>query len=75
MKTKCTLTKNSCKKKFRHRQVKTAIKKSTNWEDFLKRPEQMYPVCKTDWSVRTEIEELLMLSKFSTAAPVSKFVA
>ena len=56
--TKCTLIKTSCKKKFLQRQVKTAIKKSSNWGDFLKRLEQMYPVYKRDLSVRTEILEL-----------------
>ena len=58
IKTKCTLIKKSCKKKFLQRQVKTAIRKSSNWGDFLKRLEQMYLVYETDVSVRTEIEEL-----------------
>ena len=41
IKTKCTVIKKSCKKKFLRRQVKTAIRKSSNWGDFLKRLEQM----------------------------------
>ena len=49
--TKCTLIKKSCKKKFLQRQVKTAIRKSSNWGDFLKKLEQIYPVYKTDLSV------------------------
>ena len=44
VRTKCTLIKNSCKKKFLQRQVKPAIRKSCNWGDFLKRLEKMYPV-------------------------------
>ena len=49
--TKCTLIKTSCKKEFLQRQVKTAIRKSSNGGDFLKRLEQMYPVYKTHLSV------------------------
>ena len=44
VRTRCTLIKKSCKKKFLQRQLKTAIRKSSSWEDFLKRLEQMYPV-------------------------------
>ena len=73
--TKCTLIKKLCKRKFLQRQVQTAIRNSSNWGDFLKRLEQMYPVCETDLSVRTEIEELPLLPEFPTAACISKFVA
>ena len=52
---KCTLIKKWCKKKFLQRQVKTAIRRSSNWGNFLKRLEQIYPVYKTDLSVRTEL--------------------
>ena len=69
------LIKKSCKKKFLQQQVKTAIRKSSNWEDFPKGREQMYPVYETDLSVRTEIEELPPLHEFSTAARISDFVA
>ena len=72
VRTKCTLIKKSCKKKFLQRQVKTAIRKISNWGDFLKRLEQMYPVYETDMSVHTEIEELPSLP---TAARISEFVA
>ena len=65
----------SCKKKFLQRQVKTAIRKSSNLADFLKRIEQMYPVDETDTSVPTEIEELRPLPEFPTAASISEFVA
>ena len=75
VRTKCTLIKKSCKKKFPQRQVKTAIRKSSNWGDFLKKLEQMYPVYKTDLSVRAEIEELPSLPEFPTAARISEFVA
>ena len=75
VRTKCTLIKKSCKKKFLQRQVKTAIRKSSSWGDFLKRLEQMYPVYETDLSVRTEIEELPPLPEFPTAARNSEFVA
>ena len=72
---KSTLVKESCKKENLQRQVKTAIRKSSNWGDPLKRLEQMYPVYETDLSVRTEIEELPPLPEFPTAARISQFVA
>ena len=72
VRTKCTLIKKSCKNKFLQRQVKTAIRKSSNLGDFLKRLEQMYPVYETDLSVQTEIEELRPLPEFPTAAPISE---
>ena len=75
VRTKCTLIKKSCKKRFLQRQVKTAIRKSSSWGDLLKRLEQMYPVYETDLSVRTEIEELPPLPEFPTAARISEFVA
>ena len=50
VRTKCTLMKKSCKKKFLQRQVMIAIRKSSNWGDFLKRLEQMYPAYETDLS-------------------------
>ena len=67
--------KKSCKKTFLQRQVKTAIRKSSSWGDFLKRLEQMYPVYETDLSVRSEIEELPPLPELPTAARTSEFVA
>ena len=75
VRTKCTLIKKSCKKKFPQRQVKIAIRKSFNWGDFLKRREQMFPVYTTDLSVRTEIEELPPLPEFPTAARIFEYVA
>ena len=75
VRTKCMLIKKWCKKKFLQRQVKTAIRKSSNWGDLLKTLEQMYPVYKTDLSVRTEIEDLPPLPKFPTAARISEFMA
>ena len=62
VRTKCTLIKKSCKKKWLQRQGKTAIRKSCNSGDFLKRLEPMYPVYETDLNVCTEIEELPSLS-------------
>ena len=55
--------------------MKTAIKKSSSWGDFLKRLEQMYPVYERDLSVHTEIEELTPLPEFPTAARISEFKA
>ena len=75
VRTKCTLIKKWCKKKYLQRQVKTAIRKSSKWGYFLKRLEQMYPVYETDLSVRTEIEELPPLPEFSAAARICEFVA
>ena len=75
IRTKCTLIKKWCKKKFLQRQVKTAIRKRSNLVDFLKRLEQMYPVYKMDLSVRMLIEELPPLPELPTAARISEFVA
>ena len=75
VRTKCTLFKKWCNNKFLQRQVKTAIRKSSNRGDILKRLEQMYPVYETNLSVRTEIEELPPLPEFPTAARISEFVA
>ena len=55
VRTKCTLIKEACKKKFLQRKIKTGTRKSSNWGDFPKRLEQMYPVYETYLSVRTEI--------------------
>ena len=63
------------KKKFFQQHVKTTIRKSSNWGDFLKRLQQMYPVQETNLSVRTEIEELPPLPEFPVAAHISEFVA
>ena len=57
------------------KEIPTAIRKSSNWGDFLNRLEQMYPVYETNPSVRTEIEELPPLPEFPTAARISEFVA
>ena len=73
--TKCTLIKKSCKKKFLRRQVKTAIRTSSNWGHLLKRLEQMYPIYQTDLRVRKEIEELPPLPEIPRAASISEFVA
>ena len=72
--TKCTLIKKLCKKKFLQQQVKTAIRRSSNRGNFLKRPEQMYPVRERDLSVRTEVKELPPLPEFPTVARISDFV-
>ena len=75
VRTKCTFIRKLCKKKFLQRQVKTAIRNSFNWGDFLKTLEEMYPIYETDLSVRTVIEELPSLPEFPTAARISEFVA
>ena len=64
---KYTLIKMLCKRQFFQRQVNTAIRKGSNWGDFLRRLRQMYPVYETDFSVRTEIEELPRLPEFPVA--------
>ena len=69
VRTKCTLIKKSCKEKFLQLQVKTAIRQSSSWGDFLKRLEGMYPVYETDLSVRTEIEELLCCPRIPHSCP------
>ena len=55
--------------------MKTVVRKRSNWGDFLKRLEQMYPVYETDLSVRTEFEELPSLPEFPSAARISEFLA
>ena len=75
VRTKWTLIKTSCKKNFFQRQVKTAIRKSSNWGSFLKRLEEIYPGYETDLSFQAEIEDLPPLSEFPTAARISEFVA
>ena len=75
VRTKCTFIKRSCKKKLLQWQVKTAIRKSSKWGDFLKSFEHMYPVYETDPSVRMQIEELPPLPEFPTAVRISEFVA
>ena len=52
------------------RQVKTAIRKSSDWGDFLKTLEQMYAVYERDFGIRTEIVDLPALSN-SQHLPVS----
>ena len=64
VRTKCTFIKKSCKNKPLHRQVKTALRKSSNGRNVLNRLEQVYPVYETDQRLRTEIEELPSFSKF-----------
>ena len=54
--------------------MKTPIRKSSNWGDFVKRLEHMYPVYETDVSFRTKIEELHTLSEFPTTALISEFM-
>ena len=63
------------KSKFLLRQVNTAIRKTSNWGDFPKRLEQMYPVYETNLRVHTEIQELPRLPKYPAAAGISEFVA
>ena len=75
VRTKCTLIKTLWKKKFFQQQVKTAIRKSSNWGDFLKRLEEIHPVYEMDLSVRMEIGELPPLLEFPAAARTSEFVA
>ena len=65
----------SCKKKLFQQRVNIAIRKSSNWADFLIKLGQMYGVYETDLTVRTEIEELRALPEFPTAARISEFVA
>ena len=61
--TKCSLPKRSCKKKFLQKQVKQIVKTCSTWAEVLQRLEKTFPVYETDLSVRTQIEELPMLSK------------
>ena len=75
VRTKCRLIKKSCKKKFLWRQVRTAMRRSSIWRDFLERLEEMDPVYQTDLSVRTGMEELPSFPESPTAARISEVVA
>ena len=55
VKRKCTLIKKSFKKKSLWWKVKTAMKRSSNWGDFLKRLEHMYRFHDTDLIFCTDI--------------------
>ena len=72
--TKCSLLKCSCKKKFLKKQVKQIVKTCSTWAEVFQRLEKIFPVYKTDLSVRTQIEELPMLPEFPSAARVSEYV-
>ena len=63
--TKCSLLKRSYKKKLLQKQVKQVVKTCFTWVEVLQRLEKIFPVYETDLSVRTQIEELLMLPEFS----------
>ena len=54
--------------------VKQIVKTCSTWAEVLQRPEKTFPVYETDLSVRTQIEELPMLSDFPSAARVSEYV-
>ena len=72
--TKCSLLKRSCKKKFLQKQVKQIVKTWSTWAEVLLRLEKTFPVYETDFSVRTQIEELPMLPEFPSAARISEYV-
>ena len=68
-------SRSPAKKKFLQRQVKTALRKSSNWGEFSRRPGQRYPVYETDLSVRTEIEGLPSPPEIPSDARISVSVA
>ena len=70
----CSLLKHSCKKKFLEKRVKQIVKTCSTWVEVLQRLEKTFPVYETDLSVRTQIEQLPMLSEFPSAARVSEYV-
>ena len=72
--TERSLLKRSCKKKFLQKQVKQIVKTCPTWAEVLQRLEKCFPIYETDLSVRTNIEELPMLSEFPSAARVSEYV-
>ena len=72
--TKFSLLKRSCKRNFLQKQVKQIVKTCSTWAEVLQRLEKAFPVYETDLSVRTQIEELLMLPEFPSAARVSEYV-
>ena len=72
--TKRSLLKPLCKKEFFQKQVKQIVKTCSTWAEVLQRLEKTFPVDETALSVRTQIEELPMLSEFPSAARVSEYV-
>ena len=72
--TKCSLLKSSCKKKFSQKQVNQIVKTCSTWAEVLQRLENTFQVYETDLNVRTQIEELPMLSEFPSAARVCEYV-
>ena len=72
--TKCSLLKRSCKKKILQKQVKQIVKTCSTWPEVLQRLEKTFPVYETHLSVRTQIEELPMLTEFPSTARVSEYV-
>ena len=72
--TKCSLLKRSCKKKLLQKQVKQIVKTCSTRAEVLQRLEKTFPVYETDLSVRTQIEDLPMLSEFPSAARISEYV-
>ena len=50
------------------------VKTCSTWAEVLQRLEKTFPVYETDRSVRTQIEELLMLPEFPSAVRISEYV-
>ena len=73
--TQCSLLKRSCKKKFLQKQVKQIVKTCSTRAQVLQRLEKTFPVYETDFSLRTQIEDLPMLPEFPSAARVSEYVS
>ena len=72
--TKFSLLKRSCKKNFLQKQVKQIVETCSTWAEVLLRLEKTFPVYETDLSVRTQMEELLMLPEFPSAARIPEYV-
>ena len=72
--TKCSLLKRSSTMKILQKQVKQIVKTCSTWAEVLQRLQKTFPVCETDLSVHTQIEELPMLPELPSAARVSEYV-
>ena len=72
---KCDLLLQCCKTRDLEKQVKQMVTKSTAFADVLVAFERQYPSYETDLSIRTEMQNLLMLPNNPQAARISKLLA
>ena len=72
---KCDLLLQCCKTKYLEKQVKQILTKSATFAEVLVALESQYPSYETDLSIRTEIQNLGMLSNNPKAARITELLA